>query len=237
LLWIVASLSVTVAGAAARAECPALLKDAHRVLVVATPDMRSVEASLRRFERAPDRSWRQVGGAVPAVVGLTGLGWAAGEAAAPAGEPRKQEGDKRTPAGLFRLGRPFGRAPASFPGYLRLEPDRDICVDDPSSPHYGEIIPRTGDPTAHGEDMGRVSLYRRGFVIDTPILAARRGGSCIFLHVWRGPESGTVGCVATAEGAVATLQNWARPGDVVAILPKAQADEVLACLGAPAASP
>ncbi len=240
LLSIVPILSAVVAGAvpAARAECPPLLKNAQRILVVATPDMGSIKASLRRFERsAPGRSWRQVGAVVPAVVGLTGLGWAPGEAAAPADQPRKREGDKRTPAGLFRLGCPFGLAPARLPGYLRLEPDRDICVDDPASPHYGEIIPRDEAPKVHGEDMGRVSPYRRGFVIDYPVVAATRSGSCIFLHVWRGPDNGTVGCVAMAEPAVATLQDWARPGDVIAILPKPRADKVLACLAPPAASP
>jgi D-alanyl-D-alanine dipeptidase len=36
----------------------------------------------------------------------------------------------------------------------------------------------------------------------------RGGGSCIFLHVWRGPESTTSGCTAMPEGDLAEVIRW-----------------------------
>ena len=217
----------------AGAECPPALEKATQVLLVTAPDMGSLQATLRRFERPrPGDAWREVAAASPAVVGATGLGWA-DPAGAPADEPQKHEGDKRTPAGFFPLGRPFGRAASTLPGYLKLEPGQQICVDAVSSPSYGRIVSRHEEPKAHGEDMGTISLYRRGFVIDTPVDAARRSGSCIFLHVWRAPTKGTVGCVALPEPAVAELQAWVRPGAAIAILPRRAAEPVLACLTRP----
>ena len=225
---VLAALS---AAAPLRAECPPEFKTATQVVLVTAPTMSSVAARLRRFERTSlEAGWSAHGAAVPAVVGATGLGWAWNAATAPGGTARKAEGDKRTPAGIFPIGRPFGFGPASLPNYLQLQPGKDICVDELDSPHYGEIVPRATAGRAHGEDMGTVSLYRRGLVVDAPVSAARRSGSCIFIHVWRGPASGTVGCVALPEAAVADLQRWVRPGALVAILPKEQAEGVAACL-------
>ncbi len=221
-------------GGPASAGCPPGIEGARHVLLVTSPDMNSLEASLRRFERSRTGApWREIGTASPAVVGAAGLGWAGDAPAMPAGEPRKREGDKRTPAGFFPLGRPFGAAASPRPGYRQLAPGEDICVDDLASPRYGQIVSRREDPAAHGEDMGRIALYRRGFVIDTPVDAAKRSGSCIFLHVWRAPDKGTVGCVALPEPAVADLQRWVEPGDVIAILPRREAEAALACLAKP----
>jgi zinc D-Ala-D-Ala dipeptidase len=57
--------------------------------------------------------------------------------------------------------------------------------------------------------MRSIDLYRLGVVVDynaTPPAAGR--GSCIFLHVWRGPHSSTAGCTAMPEPALAELVRW-----------------------------
>jgi len=88
--------------------CPAALVQATRLLFVTTPNMRSVVATLRRFERsAPGSAWQEIGKAIPAVVGKNGLGWGwTFDAYARSGEPVKHEGDMRAPAGFYPLGRP-----------------------------------------------------------------------------------------------------------------------------------
>jgi L,D-peptidoglycan transpeptidase YkuD (ErfK/YbiS/YcfS/YnhG family) len=69
-----------------------------------------------------------------------------------------------------------------------------------------------------------------------PANRAEKGGSCVFVHVWRSPKSGTAGCVALAEDGVRTLQDWAKAGTaVIGILPKAAFDRFAACL--PGVSP
>ena len=99
--------------AEATGACPAALGEATRLVLVVTPDMQSVSATLRRFERAsPAAVWTAVGKGEPAVVGKAGLGWGWTFAAyARDGEPAKREGDKRAPAGFYPLGRPFGLSP------------------------------------------------------------------------------------------------------------------------------
>ena len=78
--------------------------------------------------------------------------------------------------------------------------------------------------------MGAEPLYRRGLVIDYRSDAAAKAGSCIFLHVWRGPGHGTAGCVALPEGRVAALQDFLAEGSVIAILPDSAFDRFRSCL-------
>ena len=45
------------------------------------------------------------------------------------GEPVKVEGDRRAPAGVYRIGRSFGFTVSRRRGHLRLTP-QSVCVDD-----------------------------------------------------------------------------------------------------------
>ena len=55
-------------------------------------------------------------------------------------------------------------------------------------------------------------------------------GSCIFIHVWRSPTTGTAGCVAVPEPRVEALQDFAAGGAVLAILPRGALDRLPGCL-------
>ncbi len=213
--------------------CPAVLDHAERLLVVTTRGMDSTTARLRLFARdRPGTTWRPESRSEPAVVGRHGLAWGDPfRSSATPGEPVKREGDGRTPAGFYAVGRSFGQAPLSRAGHLTLRPGSAICVDDPASPAYNTILERPlAGPMPHGEDMGAEPLYRRGLVIDYPSDRARRAGSCIFLHVWRGPTKGTAGCVALPEARVAALQELSQSGAVIAILPEAALARFSGCL-------
>ena len=236
ILARVAAAAVACAAAGAQAEdaCPAALGQATRLVLVETADMSSIAARLRRFERsATGQPWREIGRAKPAVVGKSGLGWGWTFAKdVGSGEPMKHEGDLRAPAGFYPLGRPFGLIPAGFAGYLTLQPEESFCVADASSPHYGAIVSRAvAGKAVAGEEMWRVALYKRGLVVDYPPNRAGNAGSCVFIHIWRSPASGTAGCVALAEAGVKELQTWAKLGTaVIGILPKAAFDRFAACL-------
>ena len=214
------------------------LAGARQLVLVVTPAWDSVGATLRRFERADaSGAWREVGAAVPAVVGRTGLAWGAGLAArAEAGGPVKREGDGRAPAGVFRLGEAFGFAPPdSVRGWLRM-PYRHVtadfeCVDDTASRHYNRLLHRA-DASAvdwgSSEKMRTVAQYRFGLVVDHnggagSRAAAKGGGSCIFLHIWSRPAApgarpaGTAGCTAFSEQELVALLRWLDP-DARAVL-------------------
>jgi L,D-peptidoglycan transpeptidase YkuD (ErfK/YbiS/YcfS/YnhG family) len=215
-------LIVSAEARGADAACPAFLAQARSLVVVTAGTMDTTRARLRRFERiGPSDAWQPVGKAEPAVVGTNGLAWGDPfRAMAQSGEQVKAEGDHRTPAGIYRIGPSFGATPSARPGHLVLRPGQSICVDDPTSPANNKIVSPTPGATPRGEDMGAEPLYRRGLVIDYPTDAGRRAGSCIFLHVWRGPASGTAGCVALPEPRVAALQELSGRGNAaIAILP------------------
>ena len=79
--------------------------------------------------------------------------------------------------------------------------------------------------------MSRVlPMYRRGLLVDYPTDAKRRAGSCIFIHVWRSPTTGTAGCVAVPEPRVEALQAFAEGGAALAILPHAALGRLRGCL-------
>jgi L,D-peptidoglycan transpeptidase YkuD (ErfK/YbiS/YcfS/YnhG family) len=213
--------------------CPLPLAEPRRLVLVTADNFNATTATLRLYERAgPGEAWRAVGAPEPAVVGSAGIAWSHFfRTLARAGEPIKIEGDKRTPAGVYTIGRSFGTVASSRENHLHVTPDT-ICVDDPSHWAYNSITSRAlVGKKVHAENMSRaLPMYRRGLLVDYPTSRKARAGSCIFIHVWRSPSSGTAGCVALPEVRVEALQDFAEGGAAVAILPRAALRRLKGCL-------
>jgi len=217
----------------AESTCPPELVEATRLILVVASNMNARTATVRLMERpSREKKWNEVGEVTKAMLGSAGIGWAwAFENFARQEDPIKHEGDGRTPAGFFHVGRPFGFGPGPAKDYIRLEKGKTFCVNDVRSPYYNMIMSKSqaGDGTT-GEDMGTIALYRRGLFIEYPTTRERKGGSCIFIHIWRSPESATSGCVALAEDDVVNLQKWSeRRPTLVGIVPQAALKRLQSC--------
>ncbi|MBL8012591.1 MAG: L,D-transpeptidase family protein, partial [Candidatus Omnitrophica bacterium] len=166
--------------------------------VIVTP-MGSADAVVSAWEKR-DGFWEQVFDPMPAVVGRKGM--------APLG--KKREGDGRTPSGIFDLKTAFGYAPELDTKLnYRQATSADLWIDDPKSPEYNQWV-KAPTPAASYELMKRADdLYKMGAVIEyntNPVVSGY--GSAIFLHVWKGPDHPTAGCVALDEDDVSDLLKW-----------------------------
>ena len=134
--------------------------------------------------------------------------------------PDKKEGDGRAPAGIFRLGNAFGYEPRHECSWIRmpyLEATRSLkCIDDVRSRYYNRLVTTgTGESSdwSSCEDMRRRDdQYRLGIVVEhntDPVVPGR--GSCIFLHIWQGPDKGTAGCTALAPENLEKIMRWLDP--------------------------
>jgi D-alanyl-D-alanine dipeptidase len=195
-----------------------------QLVVVVTDGWDSVPGTMQRYQRDGVRSrWRAYGSQVPVVVGATGLGWGIGlHGVGSPGEPGpvKHEGDQRSPAGVFRLTSAFGYAPHDSMSWVDMPyvqaVDEYKCVDDSASVHYNQMVMREAGTPADwrsAEDMHRPdSLYELGVVVEHNANGRKvGGGSCIFLHIWPGPQGSTVGCTAFASSAMKELLQWLEP--------------------------
>jgi L,D-peptidoglycan transpeptidase YkuD (ErfK/YbiS/YcfS/YnhG family) len=217
----------------------------RQVVFVTTAGWAATDGVLQRYSRGPNGPWTPVGEPVPTVVGRGGLGWGIGlhGAALPEG-PVKAEGDGRAPAGVFRLSAAFGYAEAVPTGLPYVATPGLHCVDDRASASYNLVrnVPPDRDWESHETMRRRNGLYRIGAVVahngpgvDAALLpeGARLGdaapvpggGSCIFLHVWRGPGTSTAGCTAMPDAQLAEVLAWldAEADPVLVQLPEAEA--------------
>jgi L,D-peptidoglycan transpeptidase YkuD (ErfK/YbiS/YcfS/YnhG family) len=227
------ALVVVFASHAALAQsCPEPLGQARRLVLVIADTLTSTAARVQRFDRAASNApWQAVSGPVTALIGHKGVGWAhAFREFAQLGEPVKVDGDKRAPAGFYKIGHSFGFSTSTRPGYMRVG-EGMVCVDDPASPAYNTITSRAKvGVNVHGENMLRVPEYRRGLLVDYPTDAKARAGSCIFIHVRGRGATGTNGCVSLPEPQVEALQDFAEAGAVLAVLPRQALDRFKGCL-------
>ena len=193
------------------------LDRARQLLLVTSRSWTATEAELRRYQRAPDGAWTEVGQPLPVMLGKGGLGWGRGLHGAPLGEPAKREGDGRSPAGIFALGPAFGAGQG--PGGVRFSwltttPTLE-CVDDGQSARYNELVDTasTRRTWQSSEEMLRKDgLYDLGLFVSHNAAPALAGaGSCIFLHIWRGPQAPTVGCTSMAPEALRDVLVWLDP--------------------------
>jgi len=213
-----AAIAVGAGATAGLAQLPRALPVARQLVVVTTPGWDSTTGTLRYFARPTQRDrWQPAGAPIPVVVGRTGLAWGTpfDQLVTDPQAPHKREGDGRSPAGAFPLDTAFGFAPrdAMLPlhmAYVQLTPATD-CVDDTASVHYNTIVSRDAahvDWTS-AEHMRQIAQYRIGVVVGYNAVSPLRGrGSCIFLHVWAGPGSTTVGCTALDARALEQLMEW-----------------------------
>lgn len=218
--------------AALAQSCPQPLAGARKLVLVVADTLSSKTASLQRFSRPlPQSPWRADGAPTAALIGRNGMAWGyAFRGFARSGEPVKTEGDKRAPAGFYRIGTSFGFAPSLRPGHMQIRTGT-VCVDDVRSSAYNTITSRArvGDQV-HGENMWRVPEYRHGLLVDYPSDRAARGGSCIFIHLWLPHKRWTGGCVALPEPQLASLQDFAQDGAVLAVLPRQALGRFRGCL-------
>jgi len=185
----------------------------RQVLLITSASWDATTGQLQLFERESLATpWAAVGTSIPVSLGRTGMAWGIGLHTAPrSATPEKREGDGKAPAGIFSISSAFGYADndsiRAFP-YLKIASGLE-CVDDPLSSSYNTIL----DASTHPKDWNSSEtmlrpdgLYAAGAVVEhngDPVSPGR--GSCIFLHIWRGPDKPTAGCTAMEEGALRSL--------------------------------
>ena len=194
-------------------ECPATVANSIasagssvQLITVVAARATSTSGMAQLWERT-DGCWRPLSASWTAWLGRRGVSAA------------KREGDRRTPAGVFGIGRTmYGIAPN--PG-LRYPYRRIVCgdwwVEDPRSPFYNRFhhVKCGAKPPFQvtSEDLSRSPTAYRHFAVirynADPVVPGR--GSGIFLHASTGRP--TLGCVSLPLPQLVWLLKWLDPAD------------------------
>jgi len=186
-----------------------------QLILIESDDFNTTHAVLTRYEKQKN-SYRQVGIQLPVNLGRNGLAWGLGKSGfnAKAGEPVKQEGDGRSPAGIFTISTAFGYAPQFKTKMPYIQADAElICVDDSRSDDYNRILDKneSDDPKSFEWMRREDDLYRTGLVIDHNREGKKGAGSCIFFHIRKSEDATTAGCSAMREEDLNTIISWLDP--------------------------
>jgi len=190
-----------------------------RQLIVATaPDWNTDHGQMRLYERDPGGPWRAISDPWPVLFGKSGLAWGRGVAGQEQQGLHKQEKDKRSPAGIFKVGEVYGYEATLPPGgdyeYHQVT-EADAWVDDPRSPHYNEHVvadPKNLPPWFSRERMksGDFAYHWLINIEHNEHPAIPGEGSAIFFHIRRGETRPTSGCTSMEEGNLVKIIQWLR---------------------------
>jgi L,D-peptidoglycan transpeptidase YkuD (ErfK/YbiS/YcfS/YnhG family) len=126
-----------------------------------------------------------------------------------ADQPMKQEGDGKSPAGVFALTSSFGYETHTFLLPYHSSTSEDICVDDSNSSLYNSLITMPPIKPNSFEYMKRQDdQYKLGVVVDYNPDKIAHNGSCIFLHVQKELNHPTAGCTSMEYEDLYKLLNW-----------------------------
>lgn len=218
-----------------------VLSGAKKLILMTADSWDKSSGQIELYDRSSTQSkWQNSYGPVASVFGSKGLGWGHEYVSSKTGQqPVKHEGDGKTPAGIFKIGRKFGFEPSQGTNnYLQLKKDT-VCVDDTASAHYNQIVEAdTEKDWNSAEQMKKIELYKKGVEVLYTSSAAQKAGSCIFLHVWRNQKKGTAGCGAMSLETMNHLHSWMQDSAEVAVvvLPRIERENNwAACLPKPQA--
>ena len=183
-------------------EHPALLTAQQLIIVWQRPGDSLHHAWLTVWERKGTH-WKKIKHSVRAAVGKNGIA-AAGT---------KIEGDGKTPAGWYNLGRLFSylsTVSTSLPVTQLTKADK--WIDDPTSPAYNQYVRGETTATSYENLLLKSDDYKYCMVIEyntQPVVSGK--GSAIFFHL-SNPEMGpTAGCVAIPEKSMLPILQWMQP--------------------------
>ena len=213
---------------------------ARQLVVVTTRDWNVDHGVLRSFSRTDGGDWQSAAAPIPVVIGRAGAAWGIGLHDMPRDGmqttgPIKQEGDGRSPAGVFAIGEAFGYAPTADTAlpYAAMQAS-DYCIDVNGSALYNRIVDAnevgadavkgSTEPMRRDIHLDGDQRYRLGFVIEHNPQGKPSAGSCIFAHLWKSPTGSTAGCTAMDPAAMQALLAWldARQQPVFVLLPQSE---------------
>ena len=125
---------------------------------------------------------------------------------------------------------------------IRRPPPDLICIDDVRSEFYNLVVnlaEKGMDPESlpsHEQMLRDDDLYRFAITEGHNLNPREKGaGSCIFLHIWRGPDSFTAGCTAMSGENITRLLGWLDPSryPVLVQLTRADYDRLRSAWGLP----
>lgn len=192
----------------------------QQFLVSITPDWDAVNGTLYLFTWQ-EGTWQRSLTPIPMVVGKKGMAWGLGlDNYTNLEGPKKREGDKKSPAGVFHLGTAFGYASPAEASFVKANYTHvlqsTMCIEDAASTYYNQIVDEnntSSDWNSTDHMLRKDDLYEWGmFVLHNQPDPVESGGSCIFLHVWRKNDSGTAGCTAMDKGRLKELLGSIDPG-------------------------
>jgi L,D-peptidoglycan transpeptidase YkuD (ErfK/YbiS/YcfS/YnhG family) len=204
-----------------------LFADNQIVLVVAK-DFNTSKASLACYEDG-----KQVSNTIDVNIGTNGLGWGISDIIIPHknGEPFKKEGDRKAPAGVFKLTKIFGyEKNKNFHMPYIYASTNLICVDDVDSMYYNQLINMQQNPPKSFEFMRRDdNQYQLGIVVEHNKKAIKGRGSCIFMHVRKSENASTAGCTSMSLENLKKIASWLdkSKNPTLIQIPKAYAKEVI----------
>jgi L,D-peptidoglycan transpeptidase YkuD (ErfK/YbiS/YcfS/YnhG family) len=172
--------------------------NARQVVTVTSASWGTDVATLQTFEKDAG-GWRAVFGQMPAYIGRYGF------------SAQKQEGDLKTPTGMYGFGVMFGqRANPGVRFPYRQADSQSVWVDDVHSPYYNTWQENAALSGEHLAASGFATAY--AYAVDiayntSPIVPGK--GSAIFLHVSTG--GGTAGCVSLAQSNLLEVLRWLDP--------------------------
>ncbi|PHQ65501.1 MAG: hypothetical protein COB99_03685 [Sulfurimonas sp.] len=183
------------------------LHSSQQTIVIVSLDFNSSKAKLSCYEDG-----KKVLKTIDVNIGTKGLGWGIGEfkLKQKKDEPTKKEGDKKAPAGVFKLTSTFGYAKKeNFDlKYIYLSKTL-ICVDDSKSKDYNKIIEMPKVKPKSFEQMRRADKqYELGIVVLHNENQLRQAGSCIFLHVQKSKNASTAGCTSMSLDEMREINSW-----------------------------
>lgn len=204
-----------------------LLFASQQIILVVAKDFNASRAKLSCYEDG-----KKVLNTLDVNIGKHGLGWGIGEIKLKQkkGEPTKKEGDKKAPAGVFKLTSTFGYAKKeSFSlNYTHLTKNL-ICVDDSNSKDYNKIIQMPKIKPNSFEQMRRDDgQYELGVVVLHNKEQVKQAGSCIFLHVEKFKKASTAGCTSMSLDEIREINSWldGSKNPILIQIPKSSLNEI-----------
>lgn len=187
--------------------CKIFLFAGEQIILVVADDFNSQKATLSCFENG-----KKVFDSFEVNMGKNGLAYGLGEVELlhNSQDLIKQEGDNRSPIGIFTLDSAFGYKQEMDIKMPYLYASRElICVDDPNSNLYNKIVEMPKKAPKSFELMRRDdNQYALGIVVGHNKEQLSGAGSCIFLHIKSPDETPTAGCTSMKYLEIEQIVHW-----------------------------